>query len=174
MDASKPKVQAKQHDSYRTYTMVAALLPLVGLILGIVYMAKDQKLDKKLGEHLLVTSILFSVIWGLILIYFVSNSVIRANEQRQAQAYSELADALETEYKNVWDVQGAYDKIQNGMTRAEAEKIMAKGAGNCSSTESQYLGKLDSCTYGDVIDDKATIYVQYTDGKVTMKSKHVY
>lgn len=56
-------VKATQHESYNTYTLIAFILPVVGVILGIAYLAKDQKLDRKLGEHLVAISILFGILW---------------------------------------------------------------------------------------------------------------
>jgi len=58
-------VKAKQHENYGTFTLIAVILPLIGVILGIVYLAKDDKLDKKLGEHVLAFSILFFIIWSV-------------------------------------------------------------------------------------------------------------
>lgn len=55
-------IKARQHDSYITMTVICILIPLVGLILGIVYLTKDKVLDKKLGEHLLAFSILMGII----------------------------------------------------------------------------------------------------------------
>lgn len=67
----KAKIKASQHDSYGTYTVLAIIIPLVGFILGIVYLTKDKKVDKKLGEHLLALSILFGAFWWIILTMFV-------------------------------------------------------------------------------------------------------
>lgn len=61
------KIKAKQHDSYETFTLISVLLPVVGIILGIVMLTKEQKLDKKLGEHCMALSILFLLIhWFLL------------------------------------------------------------------------------------------------------------
>jgi hypothetical protein len=68
----KPK--AKEHDSYTSFTVIAVLLPWIGLILGIVYLTKDKQLDKKLGEHLLSISVLFILIWSTISYFFLFNS----------------------------------------------------------------------------------------------------
>lgn len=55
-------IKARQHDSYITMTVICILIPLVGLILGIVYLTKDKVLDKKLGEHMLAFGILMGII----------------------------------------------------------------------------------------------------------------
>ena len=68
-------VKANQHESYKTFSIISIVIPLVGFILGIVYLTKDKKLDKKLGEHLLVLSIVFSFIWWFLLATLVYKPV---------------------------------------------------------------------------------------------------
>jgi len=60
------KVKANQHESYWTFTILAILFPPIALLLGIVFMTKDNKLDRKLGEHLLAFSILFMILYGIL------------------------------------------------------------------------------------------------------------
>lgn len=58
------KVKAREHPSYWTFTLLGLLLPLIGIIVGIVYLTKDKKLDKKLGEHTIAISVLgFLLYW---------------------------------------------------------------------------------------------------------------
>lgn len=66
------KIKANAHESYVTYTILSIIVPIVGLILGIVYMAKDNPLERKLGEHLVAVSVLFMIVWGLLL--FMNNT----------------------------------------------------------------------------------------------------
>ena len=60
------KVHAKQHSSYWTFTVIALLLPFIGYIVGIAYLTKSTVLERKLGEHTIVMSIV-----GTILGYFI-------------------------------------------------------------------------------------------------------
>ena len=71
-DSATVKVKANQHESYWSYTILALLLPVIGLILGIVFMAKDKKLDRKLGEHLLAISVLFMIVYGVAFFMWVA------------------------------------------------------------------------------------------------------
>jgi hypothetical protein len=64
-DQEPTKVKASQHESYAAYTGLAILLPGIAWILGLIFMTKDNKLDRKLGEHVLAFSILFMIIYGL-------------------------------------------------------------------------------------------------------------
>jgi len=64
------KLKANQHSSYTTFTVLSLLLPIIGFILGIVYLAKSNPLDKKLGEHTLAMSVLFIIFWSLLFTIF--------------------------------------------------------------------------------------------------------
>jgi uncharacterized membrane protein YvbJ len=61
------KIKANHHENYGLFSLISILLPLVGFILGIIYLSKSNKLDKKLGEHVLSFSILFAIIWSIFL-----------------------------------------------------------------------------------------------------------
>lgn len=65
------KVKASDHESYNTLSVISLLFPLVGYIMGAIYLSKDQKVDRKLGEHLLVMavfgSVLVFILWALVL-----------------------------------------------------------------------------------------------------------
>jgi len=60
------KILAKNHQSYMTFTLLSLLLPIIGVILGIVYLSKKDPLDKKLGEHSIAFSILAFILWSVI------------------------------------------------------------------------------------------------------------
>ncbi len=61
----KDKVKANQHESYGTFTVLGLLIPFVGLIVGAVFMTKDNKLDRKVGEHTVVMSVIGYVLYSL-------------------------------------------------------------------------------------------------------------
>lgn len=58
-------MKASDHESYGVLTVVSIIVPLLGLILGAVFLTKDSKVDRKLGEHLFAISILFMIIWSI-------------------------------------------------------------------------------------------------------------
>lgn len=62
---SDKKVTANDHESYGIYSLIAILIPFVGFIMGAIMLTKDTKLDKKLGEHTIVMSILGAVLGGI-------------------------------------------------------------------------------------------------------------
>ena len=66
-DQANKKISVSKHPDYTVITIISAILPVVGIILGIIYLAKDSGADKKLGEHAIVGSILFTILWFLVL-----------------------------------------------------------------------------------------------------------
>lgn len=66
VEGEDSSIVAKDHGDYGTITILSILLPLIGLIAGIIYLAKNQPVDKKLGEHAISVSILFIIIWSLV------------------------------------------------------------------------------------------------------------
>lgn len=57
MDEHQPNthrpIAAKTHPEYTKYTILTVLVPILGIIFGIVYSVRSDPQDKKLGEHLL-------------------------------------------------------------------------------------------------------------------------
>jgi hypothetical protein len=85
-------VKALDHESYWTLSILAFIIPIVGLILGIVYLTKDNKLDKKLGEHLVALSVLFMIFWGVAYIFLIGSQINTAQSNYQQainQAYGQ-------------------------------------------------------------------------------------
>lgn len=66
------KLRASDHDSYGTMTILALIIPAAGFILGIVYLAKDAKADRKLGEHLVACSVFASIAMWIIWFTYVT------------------------------------------------------------------------------------------------------
>ena len=64
------KVSAGEHKDYNTITILSILLPIVGIIVGIVYLTKNDSMDKKLGEHAIAFSVLFMIIWSVVISFF--------------------------------------------------------------------------------------------------------
>lgn len=92
------KVKANMHQSYWSFSILSILLPIVGIILGIVYLTKSSRLDKKLGEHTLAMSVLFMIIWGVVfgisLAVSINNSQLE-NDRRNEQVIRESNEMYE-------------------------------------------------------------------------------
>lgn len=59
--------KARDHSSYGGFTALAIIAPVIGLIIGIIYLTKSEPVDRKVGEHTLALSILFGIIWFVVL-----------------------------------------------------------------------------------------------------------
>jgi hypothetical protein len=67
-------IKANQHNQYVLLTVVAVVIPIIGLITGIAYCNRDDRLERKLGEHLVVVSLLVSAI-GALMYWFALSSL---------------------------------------------------------------------------------------------------
>lgn len=160
------EVIAKNHESYGTLTLVAFFIPIVGIIFGIVYLAKDKLIDKKLGEHLIAISILFIIIQGFLLNLFWGRLFTATPILTQTPITS-----ISTPAPSNWDPADYYDKVQNGHTKGQVEQITGKISDNCTTTEALSIGTMEYCSYGSAITDKGMLSVTYLNGKVYSKTK---
>lgn len=67
------KPSARMHSSYNLMTIVCFFFPYIGFILGIVYLARNNPIDKKLGEHCLAISVLFLILWVFLWNFFLAS-----------------------------------------------------------------------------------------------------
>lgn len=65
-----PEISIKNHPSYSSLTVVSFVLPLIGIILGIVYLTKPDRMTKNFGGHLLAVSILGWIVWTVLFTIF--------------------------------------------------------------------------------------------------------
>jgi hypothetical protein len=62
------KTKLTNHPAYKMVTILAFLIPVAGILVGIIYMTKDYKEDLKLGEHAIATSIMAGILWATIIL----------------------------------------------------------------------------------------------------------
>ena len=142
-------------------------------------MSEEAKTKKGnwLGRHK-VLSVVLGIIVLIIVIAAVggagktntTNTNSNANKNT-APVQQTTPSKQETKKFNIDDI---YAQINTGMTEAQVEQIITQKAINCTETEDQYVGKMKSCTYGNVFTDSGTIWVNYTNGKVSLKGKNQY
>jgi uncharacterized membrane protein YvbJ len=63
---ASPRVRAKDHPSYGMMTLLSAIIPIIGIIVGIVHLTKNTAIDKKLGEHMVVVSLFVVFLWAMV------------------------------------------------------------------------------------------------------------
>lgn len=73
-----------------------------------------------------------------------------------------------------WDVEAAYAKVSNGMTKAQVEDATGKKSDNCTESDMGEYEKSEVCTYGNAFTDKANIIVTFSNGEASTKTKSTY
>jgi threonine/homoserine efflux transporter RhtA len=69
---NKNKTKTTSHPAYKMVTIVSFIIPVAGILIGIIYLTKEKKEDLKLGEHAIATSLIAGILWATI-IFFSSN-----------------------------------------------------------------------------------------------------
>jgi hypothetical protein len=67
---AEAKPSARAHDQYGQFTIISIVIPLLGFILGVVYLTRKNPLDRKLGEHAIAISILCGLMWSVLFSLF--------------------------------------------------------------------------------------------------------
>lgn len=67
-----------------------------------------------------------------------------------------------------------YAQITNGMTKDQVNALSGgRTPSDCSETQSQYIGKLETCNYGG-FSDRGLVMVQFTNDAVSSKSNNKF
>jgi hypothetical protein len=125
--------------------------------------------DNKTGNKW-IGGLVLIIIVGAIIAVAVSlqpkNSTNDASTEKTSQPTK-----TEEKTSTKWDYEENYNKVQNGMTKAEVETAINRKSDNCAETESKEISlKVESCNYG-MPPDNGMISVTYENGKVTTKAK---
>lgn len=168
MKDSATKAKASDHESYGAYTLLSFIVPVIGIILGVVYLAKDKKIDKKFGEHLVAISLLFIIIQGALLGVFWSSLF---STSYVTVPSSQTISTPTTPSRSLFDPSVFYEQIHEGQTKAEVESIVKKKSDDCTTSATPGVGTMELCSYGDVLTDKGILSITYLDGKVYSKTK---
>ncbi len=70
MKQDGPEINIKNNPSYTSLTILSFILPIIGIILGIVYLTKPDRPAKKFGEHLLAIGILGWIVLSIVFSIF--------------------------------------------------------------------------------------------------------
>lgn len=153
---------------------IALPLAIAAIVCGVLSIKKLN--GKGMGIAGLVLGILSLLIAGL----FVAITLIAYNgiQERARETSKQMEDAQARQQKeaaavqgtSTWDYEAAYNKVTEGMTKADAEAAIVEKADHCSMSEISSV-KTEYCTYGALGADHY-MAVTYTDGKVTSKSKY--
>lgn len=150
---------------------VAFILGALALIFGGVGIAQTGD-GKKRGRGKAIAGVVLGILSVAIVIMTqqaFSQAIDKATESSSTQSA-----APSSEEAPKWDMEAAYAKINNGMTKAQVAEAVGKQPDSCTENQSEYLGKTEVCTYGNVIVDKGAISVTFSQDKVSNKTKSTY
>jgi len=139
--------------------VIGLVIGVLALVFGILAIIKHQ--NKGMGVTGIVLgglTVAFALVWMLFIAAFISSAGTQITEMAESAKNREANQAA------------LYDKISNGMTKAEVEAATGHESGSCVVSEVEGLPKSETCNYGDVVKD-GIIGVTYSDGKVTAKTK---
>lgn len=173
------KIKASQHDSYGMYTLISFLLPLIGIIVGIVFLTKDKKLDKKLGEHCIAFGILSIILWSVVFAVLVGFSSITSpitttdttGSASDLLSNQPLEDVIKIEHTSVKnDGYGIYEVVgeaTNNDTESRTISLKATFYDSSGAILGTASGAVDSLapsktkTFNLVSTDKISGYAKY-------------
>lgn len=139
--------------------VIGLIIGVLALVFGILAIIKHQ--NKGMGVTGIVLGGL-TVAFALVWMFFIAALI--------GSAGSAINQAAEDAKNREANQAAIYDKISNGMTKAEVEAATGHESGSCVVSEVEGLPKSETCNYGNVVSD-GIIGVTYSDGKVTAKTK---
>lgn len=113
-------------------------------------------------------------VWVIIVLILIGIGGAGANQGTNSGTQTPTSEAPKTETTPAWDMEAAYAKIENGMTKTQVEEVTGKKSDNCTESQNEYLGKSEVCHYGNAFIDKGTIMITYSQDKVSSKTKSTY
>jgi len=171
--SEKTKVKASDHGSYGVLTIIAFLVPLVGLIMGAIYLTKDTKLDHKVGEHLIAVGVLSSIIASALWFFTFGSGLFTPSIVPVTSVPTTYQS--DTTQTPTWDINSAYAKITTRMTKTAVETAINRTADHCTEGQQSGSDTYSTCTYrGGTSTDSEIIIVNYVNNVVTTKEKTNY
>lgn len=146
---------------------LAFVLGVLAIIFGGIALAKKANKGKAIAG--LVLGIL-SIVITLLMQQALSDAFDEALSPTKTSPESSETKDEEADEK-VFDGAAAYKKVKNGMTKSEVRKVAGVDPDNCTSSEDETFGKIETCSYGNMIKDDVSFSVTFSQGKVSSKSK---
>jgi hypothetical protein len=157
-----------------------ALIDLILILTGSMRDATGAALrgrDKNLKTALIVVG----VVWALSALIMVINLAVLGsmfgasvqNELYKNGTYTAPATNSGSTPSAKFDYKAFYDKVQTGMAKVDVEKLAGRAGENCSQSEMQGMGTMETCNFGSYADG-GIVNVMYDNGKVSSKSKYDY
>lgn len=120
------------------------------------------------ARHKILTGILVLIVLGIVI------SALGGDKNSKNTNSGNSSNTNNTQSTKKFNIDEIYSKINTGMTEAEVEQIVTKKPLNCTESETQGVGIIKLCTYGNVFIDAGAIVITYSNGKVFSKTKSQY
>jgi len=137
---------------------------------------KDRKKHLKTSVILLAVflsiGVIANIVNALLLGPAINKAADDAAKSSTSSATSSFKDDTAETSGNGAALVAAYDKLVDGMSKAEVESTLGATSESCGSSTSD-LGTYESCSYGKY-SDGVVISVTYKDNKLNNKSKYTY
>ncbi|MGE5298983.1 MAG: hypothetical protein ACM3KF_03005 [Acidobacteriota bacterium] len=142
------------------------IMGVLAFVFGIIPLVKKKSIGKAVAGTVLGA---LSVIISIAMLVSASKAI---DEALKPTTTSPSSSTESSEAKSAaFDGEAAYDKIANGMTKQEVRDIAGVDPQNCTASETAGIGKMETCSYGNVVKDNVVLSVSFTDGVVTSKLK---
>lgn len=143
----------------------------------------EEKSTKPEGKKKMSTGLMVTIGCGgclglVILIIVISVIVGKGSKSNSTTPNSTQSSTTSTPTAKPttkkFNIDEIYSQINTGMSEAEVQQIITKEPINCTESESQGIGTMKLCSYGNVFLDSGSIMVTYMNGKVYSKTKSQY
>lgn len=145
-EEKKEIIKAKEHPSYTAFTVLGLSLPIIGIIIGIIFLTKNDLSDRKIGEHTIVMSII-----GFVLSFILVGVI-----------FSDNKSSTKSSTTNPGINQSKEAEKPKGKVEVKSDKVKDSGYGSKS-----VVGEVENITGGGVTYVKVTATFYDKDGKVT-------
>ena len=143
------------------------IMGVLAFIFGIISLVKKKSIGKAVAGTVLGA---LSVIISITMLVSASKAIDDALKPTTTSP-SSSTESSEAAKTATFDGEAAYEKIANGMTKQEVRDIAGVDPENCTASEVAGIGKMETCSYGNVVKDNVVLSVSFTDGVVTSKLK---
>ena len=125
------------------------------------------------AKHKFLTGILALIVL-VIIISAAGGGKKDGSSDSSKPANDTSSQPTKTESTKKFNIDELYAKIDTGMNESQVKEIITKDPINCTESESQGIGTMKLCTYGNVFIDSGSIMVTYFNDKVYSKTKSQY
>jgi hypothetical protein len=133
---------------------------------------KDRQKHLKLTVIIFLVLFALGVISGIVQAAFLGKTV-QENLDNLPATTTTSPTSSDSKEESGSDLAAAYDKITEGMTKADAEKELGRESTSCTESSTAGVGTFETCTYGG-FSDRTSVTITYRDGVVSSKLKTDY